>query len=90
MKKIKLSKTQILKSSNPQILKTIKAIGKYAIVLLSKKSTWLAIGAASSFIFGCHLDENGNLIADPDGQNNVDVILHGIEVISCALLDGCY
>ncbi|EMZ5841230.1 TPA: hypothetical protein ACPY5B_003462 [Yersinia enterocolitica] len=82
MKKIKLSKTQILK--------TIKTIGKYSIVLLSKKSTWLAIGAAGSFIFGYHLDENGNLIADPDGQSNVDVILHGIEVISCALLDGCY
>lgn len=77
-----------MKLNKAKILDTVKTVGKYSIFLLSRKSTWIAIGSAISFLF-TQKDEAGNLVVDPVTQGNVDYILHGLEVITCALFDGC-
>lgn len=77
-----------MKINKDKVLDTVKTVGKYSFILLSRKSTWIAIGSAVSFIF-TQKDEEGILVVDPVTQGNVDYILHGLEVITCALFDGC-
>lgn len=78
-----------MKINKAKILETLKIAGKWSITLLARKSTWVAIGSGVSYLF-TKVNENGELLIDPVTQSNVDFILHGIEVVTCALFDGCY
>ncbi|BCQ35272.1 hypothetical protein ERHA55_29430 [Erwinia rhapontici] len=77
-----------MKINKAKILNTVKTVGKYSLYLLSRKATWVAIASGISYLF-TQKDEAGNLVVDEITQGNVEYILHGLEVITCALLDGC-
>lgn len=67
----------------------IKFVYSKTISVLKLKTTWVSVGSAISYYISHKKDGLGNSVFDAGDANTVDIILHGVEVAVCTILDGC-
>lgn len=72
-----------MKIDKAKILSALKTTGSVFVTVLKSKAFWTAVAVGVSYLAG---STSGDVNTD---SSNAEVIVHGVEVVVCAILNGC-